>query len=152
MLSKLPVEAQASEKETFVSPSTLLNAFEQYPFLITNTYKLMAACSISMDFNTDKNKKCYSATLKDDKILLLKLAQDGFLKRYGKKNKTAHERLQKELKVIDQLGFNAYFLINHDIVQHATSRGFYHGGRGSGANSIVAYCLGITDVDPIELN
>ena len=64
----------------------------------------------------------------------------------------ALERLQKELKVIDQLGFNAYFLINHDIVQHATSRGFYHVGRGSGANSIVAYCLGITDVDPIELN
>ena len=49
-----------------------------------------------------------------------------------------------------ELGF-VRFLINHDIVQHATSRGFYHVGRGSGANSIVAYCLGITDVDPIEL-
>jgi len=152
LLSKLPVEAQASEKETFVSPSSLLQAFKQYPFIITNTYKLMDACSISMDFGIDKNKQCFSATKKDDKVLLLKLAQDGFLKRYGKKNKVALERLQKELKVIDQLGFNAYFLINHDIVQHATSRGFYHVGRGSGANSIVAYCLGITDVDPIELN
>lgn len=152
LLSQLPLEAQASEKETFASPSTLLNAFEQYPFIITNTYKLMDACSISMDFTIDKNKQCYSVTKKDDKVLLLKLAQDGFLKRYGKKNKVALERLQKELKVIDQLGFNAYFLINHDIVQHATSRGFYHVGRGSGANSIVAYCLGITDVDPIELN
>src|SRR5665647_505965 len=152
LLSQLPLEAQASEKETFASPSTLLNAFEQYPFIITNTYKLMEACSISLDFTIDKNKQCYSATKKDDKVLLLKLAQDGFLKRYGKKNKVALERLQKELKVIDQLGFNAYFLINHDIVQHATSRGFYHVGRGSGANSIVAYWLGITDVDAIELN
>ncbi|MDB5199233.1 MAG: polymerase alpha subunit [Chitinophagaceae bacterium] len=152
LLSKLPVQAQASAKEIFVSPSALLNAFEQYPFIITNTYKVMDACNISLDFNTDKNKQCFSATKKDDKILLLKLAQDGFIKRYGKKNKPAHERLQKELKIIDQLGFNAYFLINHDIVQHATSRGFYHVGRGSGANSIVAYCLGITDVDPIELN
>jgi DNA polymerase-3 subunit alpha len=152
LLSKLPVESQASEKETFVPPSHLLKAFEQYPFIITNTYKLMDACSISMDFGVDKNKQCFSATKKDDKVLLLKLAQDGFLKRYGKKNKTAFERLQKELKVIDQLGFNAYFLINYDIVQYATCRGFYHVGRGSGANSIVAYCLGITDVDPIELN
>jgi DNA polymerase-3 subunit alpha len=152
LLSKLPVECQASEKETFVSPSELLKTFEQYPFIITNTYKLMEACSICMDFGVDKNKQCFSATKKDDKVLLLKLAQDGFLKRYGKKNKVAQERLQKELKVIDQLGFNAYFLINHDIVQYATSRGFYHVGRGSGANSIVAFCLGITDVDPIELN
>jgi DNA polymerase-3 subunit alpha len=152
LLSKLPVEAQASEKETFVSPAVLIKDFEQYPFIITNTYKLMDACRVTLDFSTDKNKKCYSATLKDDKILLLKLAQDGFKKRYDKKNKAAQERLAKELLVIDKLGFNAYFLINHDIVQHATSRGFYHVGRGSGANSIVAYCLGITDVDPIELN
>ncbi|MGN6265435.1 MAG: DNA polymerase III subunit alpha [Ginsengibacter sp.] len=152
LLSKLPVESQASERETFVSPTQLLKAFEQYPFIITNTYKLMDSCSVSIDFGVDKNKQCFSATKKDDKVLLLKLAQDGFLKRYGKKNKVALERLQKELKVIDQLGFNAYFLINHDVVQYATSRGFYHVGRGSGANSIVAYCLGITDVDPIELN
>lgn len=152
LLSKLPIEAQASEKETFVSPSLLLKAFEQYPFIVTNTYKLMDGCSISIDFNTDKNKKSYSATKKDDKILLLKLAQDGFLKRYGKKNKIALERMHKELKIIDDLGFNAYFLINNDIVNYATTRGFYHVGRGSGANSIVAYCLGITDVDPIELN
>jgi DNA polymerase-3 subunit alpha len=152
LLSKLPVESQASERETFVSPAQLLKAFEQYPFIITNTYKLMDSCSVSIDFGVDKNKQCFSATKKDDKVLLLKLAQDGFLKRYGKKNKVALERLQKELKVIDQLGFNAYFLINHDVVQYATSRGFYHVVRGSGANSIVAYCLGITDVDPIELN
>ncbi|MEO7482355.1 MAG: DNA polymerase III subunit alpha, partial [Ferruginibacter sp.] len=51
-----------------------------------------------------------------------------------------------------ELGFNAYFLINWDIIRYAQSRGFYYVGRGSGANSIVAYCLRITDVDPIELN
>ena len=152
LLSKLPAESQASEKETFVSPSELIKSFEQYSFIITNTYKLMDACSITMDFGVDKNKKSFSVTKKDDTVLLLKLAQDGFLKRYGKKNKVALARLEKELKVIDQLGFNAYFLINHDIVQYAKSRSFYHVGRGSGANSIVAYCLGITDVDPIGLN
>ncbi|HEY8661322.1 MAG TPA: DNA polymerase III subunit alpha, partial [Hanamia sp.] len=55
-------------------------------------------------------------------------------------------------KIIDELGFNAYFLITWDIIRYAQSRSFYHVGRGSGANSIVAYCLQITDVDPIELD
>lgn len=152
LLSKLPVTAQASPLETFVAPVALLQAFKEYPFIITNTYRLMDACSVSMDFHTDKNKQCYSATREDDRLLLFKLAQDGFLKRYGRKNKVALERLDKELKIINDLGFNAYFLINNDIVQYATTRGFYHVGRGSGANSMVAYCLGITDVDPLELN
>jgi DNA polymerase-3 subunit alpha len=56
------------------------------------------------------------------------------------------------LQIINELGFNSYFLINYDIIRYAQSRGFYYVGRGSGANSIVAYCLRITDVDPIELN
>ncbi len=149
LLPKLPVEVQASEKETFVSPSSILQAFKEYSFIVTNTYKLMEACSVTMDFNLDKNKQCYSASKEDDRVLLFKLAQDGFLKRYGKKNKIAFTRFEKELKIINDLGFNAYFLINNDIVNYATSRGFYHVGRGSGANSIVAFCLGITDVDPI---
>ncbi len=152
LLSKLPEISQASEKQTFVSPAAIIQAFRQYAFIVTNTYKLMDACSISMSFKTDKNKRFYSASQEDDRVLLSKLAEDGFLKRYGKKNKEARERMQKELRIINYLGFNAYFLINNDIVQHAVSRGFYHVGRGSGANSIVAYCLGITDVDPIELN
>lgn len=152
LLSKLPITTQACEKETFVAPSIIIQAFKQYPFIVTNTYKLMDACSIHMDFKKDKNKKYYTASKEDDRVLLSKLAKDGFLKRYGKKNVLASERMQKELKIINDLGFNAYFLINNDIVQYATSRGFYHVGRGSGANSIVAFCLGITDVDPIELN
>ena len=64
----------------------------------------------------------------------------------------AKERVNKELEIIDKSGFNAYFLITWDIVRYAKNRGFYYVGRGSGANSVVAYCLRITDVDPIELN
>lgn len=152
LLSQLPLETQAQERETFVAPSVLLKAFEHFPFIVTNTYQLMDTCHVSIDFRVDKNKQCYSTSKKDDRVLLLKLTHDGFLKRYGKKNKVALERMEKELKIIDEQGFNAYFLINNDIVHYASSRGFYHVGRGSGANSIVAYCLGITDVDPIELN
>lgn len=152
LLSKLPLQAQAHPEETFVSPGELLDKFKQYPFIVTNTYKLMEACNIDFEFNTDKNKKTFGGALEDDRILLEKLAIDGFSGRYGEKNKAAKERLFKELKIIDELGFNSYFLINHDIIRYAQSRGFYYVGRGSGANSIVAYCLRITDVDPIELN
>jgi len=151
LLSKLSKADECSPDEYFVPPSTLLDAFRQYPFIVTNTYKLMDSCSIEMDFKTDKNKKIFSSTKEDDRILLQKLTADGFAFRYGK-NKIAAERVTKELKIIDELGFNTYFLITWDIIRYAQSRGFYHVGRGSGANSIVAYCLQITDVDPIELD
>jgi DNA-directed DNA polymerase III PolC len=151
LLSKLSRADECSPDEYFVPPSTLLNAFRQYPFIVTNTYKLMDSCHIEMDFKTDKNKKIFSSTKEDDRILLKKLTADGFAFRYGK-NKIAAERVTKELKIIDELGFNAYFLITWDIIRYAQSRGFYHVGRGSGANSIVAYCLQITDVDPMELD
>lgn len=152
LLSKLPPGTVASPEETFLSPSELLGKFRDYPFLVTNTYRLMDSCSIEMDSGTDKNKKTFSRTMEDDRKLLSKLANDGFKERYGKNNKIASERLAKELKLINDLGFNTYFLINWEIVRYAQLRGFYYVGRGSGANSLVAYCLRITDVDPIELN
>lgn len=152
LLSKLPPESQASPEEVFTSPGELLDKFKHYPFIVTNTYKLMESCDIEIDFITDKNKQTYGGTKEDDRILLEKLAVDGLGSRYNKKDTTARERLFKELKIINELGFNSYFLINYDIIRYAQSRGFYYVGRGSGANSIVAYCLRITDVDPIELN
>ncbi|MEO7982598.1 MAG: DNA polymerase III subunit alpha [Bacteroidota bacterium] len=152
LLSQLPKETECNEKEIFLAPAHLMSHFQLYPFLISNTYKLMDACKIEMEFHTDKTKKTYTGSLEDDRVLLEKLAMDGLPQRYGKRDKVALERLQKELKIIGDMGFNFYFLSNYDIVRHAQSRGFYHVGRGSGANSIVAYCMGITDVDPIELN
>lgn len=152
LLSKLTPAETCSPDETFLSPGELLDKCRRYPFLVTNTYRLMDACHIEMDFAADKNKKSFGGSVEDDKILLEKLSKDGFLSRYGKKNKIASARLEKELRIIDEMGFNSYFLINWDIIRYAQSRGFYYVGRGSGANSIVAYCLRITDVDPIELN
>ena len=151
LLSKLKPEDLAGEREYFVPQMEIMAAFRQYPSLMTNTYKLADACSIEMKFGEDKNKKLYSASREDDRILLEKLARDGFKTRYGD-NKRAWERFVKELRIIDQMGFTAYFLITWDMIRYGQSRGFYHVGRGSGANSLVAYCLRITDVDPIELD
>ncbi len=152
LLSKLKVDEQAAEDELFYGPSELLAKFKSHPKIVTNTYQLMDQCSIEMEFYQDKTKRTYSGSKEDDRVLLEKLALDGFRQRYGLKNKEAFARLEKELKIINELGFNSYFLINWDMVRYAQGRGFYHVGRGSGANSIVAYSLYITDVDPIELN
>lgn len=152
LLSKLKPEQQGLPEEIFLPPGKIIAAFADYPFIITNTYRLLEAAQLEFDPQTDKNKKTFSATPEDDTILLAKLATDGCIQRYGKKNTKAMERVRKELAIINQLGFNAYFLITWDIIRYAQSRGYYYVGRGSGANSIVAYCLQITDVDPIELD
>ncbi len=151
LLTKLKPEDLAAPQEYFLPQVDMLGAFRQYPVFITNSYRLMDACSITMQFGVDKNKKLYSASREDDRVLLEKLARDGFRLRYGN-NKKAKERFVTELQIIDRMGFTAYFLITWDMIRYAQSRGFYHVGRGSGANSLVAYCLRITDVDPIELD
>ncbi|MFI5194871.1 MAG: PHP domain-containing protein, partial [Chitinophagales bacterium] len=152
ILAKLKTDEQCEPTETFLSPGELLNKFQSCPFIVTNTYKLMDDCRIEMDFGVDKTKNTYGSTKEDDRIFLEKLAREGLKKRFGAKNKMAEERLKKELKIINDLGFNTYFLINRDFIRYAQLREYYYVGRGSGANSIVAYCLFITNVNPIKLN
>ena len=72
--------------------------------------------------------------------------------RYDKVTPQIEQRIAKELKLIQQQDYVPFFLVNWDIVSYAKRKGYYHVGRGSGANSIVAYLLGITDVDPIDLD
>ncbi|WP_438945843.1 PHP domain-containing protein [Sediminibacterium sp.] len=152
LLSQLDPKTCCNREDVFVSPTKLLAQCRHHPTLVTNTYKLLDVCHIEMDFEVDKTRQVFGGSKEDDFILLDKLARSGLIRRYGKRNKKAAERLDYELKVINDLGFTTYFLINHDMVRYANEQGFYHVGRGSGANSIVAYCLGITDVDPMELN
>ena len=152
LLSALSKDACCERDETFIPPSKVLSAFKQYPAIVTNTYRLLEECSIEMDFHTDKTKQVYGGSKEEDMILLEKLSSAGLVNRFGKKNKLAQEKLRNELVTIRDMNFGAYFHITYDFIRFADSQGYYHVGRGSGANSIVAYCLGITDVDPIELN
>ncbi len=152
LISKLRPEDIADKNAYFLTPSLLLDKLSDFPDIIDNTRRMTEACSIDFDFQSVKNKQTFTGSVYDDKILLEKLAFDGLEYRYGKRNPQARERLISELGIISRLGFAAYFLITWDIVRYSMSRGFYHVGRGSGANSIVAYCLKITNVDPIELN
>jgi len=152
ILSRQQDSHQAGPYECFMPLDSLLHRFSAYPQILTNTFQLIDSCHIQMDFHQDKNKRFFTASKQDDRELLRKLAMDGLIERYGLKNKVARERVEKELGIIDTLNFNAYFLITWDLLQYAARRGFYYVGRGSGANSIIAYCLKITDVCPIELD
>lgn len=152
LLSKLTPDMVAGADRIMKTDDELHIMFINYPELIRNTERIAGRCSIAFDYKTIKNKKTFTGTAYDDRLLLEKLAIDGMSYRYGNNNDEAKKRIRHELDIIDRLGFCAYFLITWDIIRYSMSRGFYHVGRGSGANSIVAYCLRITDVDPIELN
>jgi DNA-directed DNA polymerase III PolC len=152
ILSKQDPKDLAGKNESFFPPTQLFEAFQSYPSIVNTTLTVLENCSIKFDFKTDKTKKLFSASKEDDRQLLRKLAFDGIILRYGSQNKTAKERVEKELAIIDHMDFSAYFLITWDIIRYSQDRGFFFVGRGSGANSIVAYCLQITDVDPIELD
>jgi DNA polymerase-3 subunit alpha len=152
LLSRLTVADIATEYDWLVLPGRLKTAFERYPLIWSNTEQLLKQCSFDLDFTSVKNKQTYAGSRSADTGLLEQLALDGMVQRYGPDHREARERVDNELAIINKLGFAAYFLITWDIIRYSMSRGFYHVGRGSGANSVVAFCLKITDVDPIELN
>lgn len=151
LLSRLKKEDCAAEDEFFLSSECLKTSYVLYPQLIENTQKLLDHCEINLNGEI-KKRKCFTDNVFDDREMLRKLAFDGMFYRYGKSNKTAYRRIEKELEIIERMNFCAYFLMVWDVVRFALSQGFYHVGRGSGSNTVVAYCLKITDVDPIELD
>ena len=155
LLSKLPKDEEASPEDIFMPLARLLEYFSAFPVIVKNTKSLLASCSIEFEFGDQyphKNQKTYTGSAEKDFRLVKKLCEDGLTYRYPEVTKKIRDRVNKELEIIRQKGFLSYFLINWDIVSYARSRGFFYVGRGSGANSIVAYLLRITDVDPIDLD
>lgn len=152
LLSRLAEHETIEEDEYFLPPANMEYAFHSHPGLLQNAQRLLDSCQFRFDFESPKNRRLYTPSREDDVALLRKLAEDGLLDRYGPHHPEAIRRVNKELGIIEELDFTAYFLITWDIIRYARSRGYFHVGRGSGANSIVAYCMGITDIDPIELD
>ena len=151
ILSKLTEDDYCKTNE-FMQPQDLLIAkYKDYPQILENTEQVINDCNFEYDFDTPKNRKFYTHDRKSDMSLLTSLAYHGLEKKYGK-NPEARARVEKELKVIDELEFSGYFLITWDIIRYSNSMGFLHIGRGSGANSIVSYCLGITAICPLDLD
>jgi DNA polymerase-3 subunit alpha len=126
--------------------------FEQFPELINNTRSLLDQCSIECKLGEDKNKKYFTSGPLEDMKYLRAITVRGYAKRYGQDKAIWQSHIEKELRIIAKKRFTAYYLVAYDLIRFAKKNGYDFVGRGSGANSTVAYCLGITNVDPIELD
>ncbi|MFT5071051.1 MAG: error-prone DNA polymerase [Chitinophagales bacterium] len=156
LLSKLPKTEEGDPSHTLLPPEELIRIFAEYPSIIPNTQKLLASCKVHFDFSKNRqpqNQRFYTDSAEKDYELIVQLCEEGIPYRYGHEiNEKITERLENELTIIRKMGFVSYFLINWDIVRYAQNKNYFYVGRGSGANSLVAYLLRITDVDPIELD
>jgi DNA-directed DNA polymerase III PolC len=152
VLSKLDTSLQAHPGEVMMPVAEIMSWYWQHPRIISNTQRILEMCGVFFEPGGNKNKKIYGSSRAEDHDHLRSKALEGFRLRYQNYNAYGMERLLKELNVIAEREFESYFLISLDIVEYARHRNFAHVGRGSGANSMVAYCLGITEVDPIELD
>lgn len=126
------------------SPKEMVDLFKNLPQAIENTSKIAKRCQFNFDFNAMHLPEF------DQNTDLRKICLEGLKEKYPQ-NEKAHQRLLYELDVINQMGFNDYFLIVWDFIKYAKSKGIFVGpGRGSVGGSLVAYVLDITDVDPIQ--
>ncbi|WP_405207037.1 DNA polymerase III subunit alpha [Aquimarina sp. LLG6339-5] len=155
LLSRLSENQQACFSEKMIPNDEIKKQFIEFDFIIRNTEIILNQCNVNFNFSKNKpslNQKTYTGSIEEDNILLKKLCKKGLPYRYKKPTKKVVDRLKKELDLITKMNFVSYFLINWRIISYAQEKGYYYVGRGSGANSIVAYLLKITDVDPIELD
>ena len=152
LLSKLSKDKEAPQTELYLNDKQLVKSYSKYPHLLRNALQIMESCNIQLPEYPALNLQTYTGLREKDIKLLRKLCDDGLSYRYPQADFKVRDRIEKELQLIEKKNFVSYFLINWDIVNYAQKRGYFYVGRGSGANSIVAYLLKITDVDPIELD
>jgi DNA polymerase III subunit alpha len=130
----------------------MASAFAQWPEAIPNTLQIAERCNVELELGKQLIPRFQTPDGSSEQEYLRARVLEGLALRYGDPPPAqAIERMEMELSVIDRMGFNAYFLIVWDFVRFAKENGIAVGpGRGSAAGSIVAYCLAITDVDPLE--
>jgi DNA polymerase-3 subunit alpha len=134
------------------STQEMVESFAATPEAIASTLEIAERVDVSIELGKQLIPRFDCPDGKDEKAYLRELVMTGLRERYGDPPPAeAVERMEMELGVIDKMGFNAYFLIVWDFVNYAKSNGIAVGpGRGSAAGSLVAYCLRITDVDPLR--
>ncbi|MBM3452118.1 MAG: DNA polymerase III subunit alpha [Bacteroidetes bacterium] len=155
LLSKLPTSEQTNEQERLISYEAWQKEWEDYPDIFFRTDTILKSCHIRFSFGDDvtpQNLATYTKSKEEDLEKLRMLCEEGLDYRYVNPSDQIRDRMQKEIEIITQKDYLSYFLITRDFISYARSKGFFHVGRGSGANSLVAYLLRITDVDPIELD
>jgi len=151
VLNNLPTDEIVSEEFYFKSEEELRKIFSNIPEVLSESEKIAEQCNVDLKLGEYKFPH-YPDARPDSFTYFYKIVYDGFHKKYPNASTIHKERLEKEIDVITSLNFIDYFLIVWDIVQEAKRRGIVYIGRGSAANSMVAYCLDLTQIEPITNN
>lgn len=144
-------ENELADKEFyFKHPSSFDHLKKKLPEAFENIEFIVSQCNVELGLGQYKIPDYPDA--KDSYTTLWGYSYEGLKRRYGESSKKFESRLQEELDVIHDLKLADYFLIVYDIFQEAKKRGMLTLTRGSAANSLVCYCIGLTEVDPIKYN
>ncbi len=136
------------------SEEEMREAFSECPQAVDNTTKIAEQCHVEFEFGKTKLPHFDVPDGWSHFDWFANLCRKGLKERYGDSPPQEYiDRLEYELGIIDKMGYTDYYLIVHDFIRHAKSVGIPVGpGRGSGAASICAYCIGITGIDPMKYN
>lgn len=134
------------------SPAEMAELFKDYPEAIANTEKIAARCQVDFEFgHIQLPYYPIPSQYADDEAYLRALCEQALPDRYPKSSEAVIKRLDYELSIIHRMGYDSYFLIVWDFINYSRQHGIGVGpGRGSAAGSIVAYLLGITNLDPLK--
>lgn len=151
-LGTLAAGEVAPQSAWFIGEEEFCEWFRHVPGALTAREEIIEQCDLQFDLENSKFTR-YTDVPADTRMQRLRvLTEEGFRIRYPSGTQEARDRIEKEFAIIRDLGFVDYFLVAWDIIRYARHRNYPYVGRGSGANSIIAYCLQITNVDPIELD
>ena len=135
------------------TPQEMAQLFAHVPEALENVAKIAERCNVDIAFNQYKLPKFELPAGTNAFDYLSKLSHSGIVERYDNVTDELTQRLNYELQTIQDMGFADYFLVVADFVSYARKKGIVVGpGRGSAAGSLAAYCLGITNIDPIRFN
>jgi DNA polymerase-3 subunit alpha len=133
------------------SAAEMAALFAEVPQALRNTLEIAERCELQFDFNTLHLPPFDVPDGFSTDSYLEHLCREGLARRYDRSTPEVEARLEHELSLVREMGFAGYFLIVWDLIRFAKGGGIFVGpGRGSAAGSIVSYCLGITDLDPLE--
>ncbi len=133
------------------SPSEMYSLFSDHPEALSNTLVIAEQCNVEFDFSQTYLPHYDIPPGYDDKSYLRKICDEGIKIRFSEITPELEERLNYELRVISEMGYDSYFLIVWDFVKYALENDILVGpGRGSAAGSLVAYCLFITNINPLK--
>ena len=143
-----------SDQFYFKTEEEMRALFPQVPEAADNTVKIAERCNVEFEFGKTKLPRFDTPTGEENVAYFRRLCCEGLKRRYGEQpEQSLRDRLEYELATIEKMGYVNYYLIVHDFVRHAKEVGIPVGpGRGSGAGSLAAYCIGITGIDPIRYN